>query len=216
MTEQEWLSCDDPRRMLEHLGGGASARKLRLFACACCRRVWDRLWDERTCRAVEVAEEFADGLAGPDELAAARASAAEVCAELRPGISRRGEGRANAASAGMQAAEEDANRVAVSASWDASDVDPFPQPSSLRRREQAALLRDFFGNPFRPLPPRPFPAEVRALAEECYAALPGQSPELGVLADALDDLGEQGAAAHLREGSHVKGCHVLDWVLGRG
>jgi hypothetical protein len=56
---------------------------------------------------------------------------------------------------------------------------------------------------------------VRGLAEVCYTALPEQSPELAMLADALVDLGEEGAAAHLREGSHVKGCHVLDWVLGR-
>jgi hypothetical protein len=55
----------------------------------------------------------------------------------------------------------------------------------------------------------------KGLAEVCYAALPGQTPELAVLADALHDLGEEQAGAHLREGNHVKGCHVLDWVLGR-
>src|SRR5262249_60604299 len=76
-------------------------------------------------------------------------------------------------------------------------------------------LRCVLGTPSRPLPTRPLPAEVRGLAEVCYAALPEQSPELAVLADALDDLGEEQAASHLREGTHAKGCHVLDWVLGR-
>src|SRR5204863_9318179 len=46
MTEAEWLACDDPEEMLEHLGEGTSPRKLRLFAVACCRRVWDRLDEE--------------------------------------------------------------------------------------------------------------------------------------------------------------------------
>jgi hypothetical protein len=100
-----------------------------------------------------------------------------------------------------------------------SAAEVYEEDPSRRLVEQAAqchLLRDIFGNPFRPRPARPFPAEVHGLAEVCYAAFPEQSPELALLADALQDLGEEGAATHLREGSHVKGCHVLDWVLGRG
>src|SRR5436190_21057171 len=59
--------------MLEFLqkSGRASERKLRLFAVACSRRVWDWI-DALGQAAVEVAERYADGLAGREEIRAAR------------------------------------------------------------------------------------------------------------------------------------------------
>lgn len=40
MTEQKWLVCDDPARMLAFVRDRTSGRKMRLFACACCRSIW--------------------------------------------------------------------------------------------------------------------------------------------------------------------------------
>src|SRR5262249_41674119 len=72
MTADEWEACTDADRMLYAIGLTASKRKLRLFACACCRRVWDYMTDERSRGGVEVAEQYADGQADAKELEAAR------------------------------------------------------------------------------------------------------------------------------------------------
>src|SRR5438552_3465249 len=58
MTEAEWEACTDPRLMLDQVRLTAGARPLRWFACACVRRVWGLLADERSRQAVEVAERF--------------------------------------------------------------------------------------------------------------------------------------------------------------
>ncbi len=61
-------------------------KTLRLFACWCVRQVWHLLNDERSKKAIEVAEEFADGKATQEELdaawvAAARAARAAAAAD---------------------------------------------------------------------------------------------------------------------------------------
>jgi hypothetical protein len=73
MTEAEWMSCDDPTRMLEFLRGKASDRKLRLFAVACCRRIWQFLTVEALHSAEEIAQRYADGTASQVDLKAADA-----------------------------------------------------------------------------------------------------------------------------------------------
>jgi hypothetical protein len=81
MTEAEWLACDDSHDMLQSLRGRAGDRKLRLFAVACCRRVWDQIPPGVARRAVEEAERAADGLAHSDEPAELRG---HILSELGP------------------------------------------------------------------------------------------------------------------------------------
>src|SRR6266404_5711343 len=73
MTGQEWENAPEPHAMLEFLqsSGRPSERKLRLFAVACSRRIWNCI-DSLGRHAVDVAERFADGFAGSEELRAAR------------------------------------------------------------------------------------------------------------------------------------------------
>src|SRR5262245_6952435 len=84
MTEAEWIKCSDPQRMLTDIGwtlGSTADRKARLFAAACCRRVWHQLSDDRSRRAVEVTERFADGLADNNVLPQAQHAAQKPAEE---------------------------------------------------------------------------------------------------------------------------------------
>src|SRR5438445_2790557 len=87
MTEAEWLAATDPGPMLDFLcaSGKASERKLRLFACACVRRVWHLLGDHRSRKAVEVAESLADGVPVPQEWLASARAAPFFEGHLQPG-----------------------------------------------------------------------------------------------------------------------------------
>ena len=78
-------------------------KTLRLFACKCVREVWHLLTDERSRRAVEVAEMYAMGQATDEELAAARAAWA-----------------ASDASSAASDAASDAVRAAAWAAWEAA------------------------------------------------------------------------------------------------
>jgi hypothetical protein len=81
VTEQEWQECTDPTPMLEFLRGKVTDRKLRLFACGCCRRIWQQLPAVPTRAAVEVAERYADGLVGRVEVLFAFSDCEEVLVE---------------------------------------------------------------------------------------------------------------------------------------
>src|SRR5689334_13115730 len=76
MTESEWRSSRECHAMLAAVGERADARELQRFSAACCRRIWPYITDERSRRAVSVAELDAEGQVRPEErLAAARGGA---------------------------------------------------------------------------------------------------------------------------------------------
>jgi hypothetical protein len=83
---------------------------------------------------------------------------------------------------------------------------------------QSALLRDIFGNPFRPVAFDPAwrTSTAVALAEQMYDSRDfGAMP---ILADALQDAGcdSEDILNHCRApGDHVRGCWVVDLVLGK-
>jgi hypothetical protein len=209
MTEQEWLACMHPRPMLDFFSGKASERKLRLFAVACCRRVWPQLTGPSGREAVERSERFADGQAGPEELAA-----------LTTRLVKEGRMPADAAARVAASLELDtmaAREVARLASW--------ATPHCARADERLAqchLAREVFGNPFRlaALDPAWLAWEGGTVVKLAQAVYDDRAFDcLPVLADALEEAGctNSDILAHLRgPGPHVRGCWVLDLLLGKG
>jgi hypothetical protein len=127
MKEAKWLAeTDDPYRMLNYLGKRVSSRKARLLACACFRRQKPKLkkWEQQI---VEIAERYADGLASPEGL--------------------------------QNAQDESVGKSGVA--WVTMNMDYWTAVEAARaagewRDEpaQCSLVRDLFGNPYHPLPPR--------------------------------------------------------------
>jgi hypothetical protein len=233
MTEAEWLKCTDPEPMLKFLRGKASERKLRLFAAVCCRRIWPQLTDARSRHAVELAERSADEPVTDTELDAVSAEAEEAFEESlmddegkwvsdddpRPAAA---SAASYASSPGRLGAEHFS--VILEAAWAVSPVGAVQE-----RAAQAAMLRDLFGNPFHsptPIDPNPLTRNdgtVMKLADAAYEERSLPSGELAharlaVLADALEDAGctDVDILAHCRgPGPHVRGCWVIDLLLGK-
>ncbi len=223
MTEGEWLTCTTPDPMLALIAGQASDRKMRLFACACCRRVWQWMTDPASRQAVEVAELFADGLAPPTMLqnadvdawgagldpdgaatgpAGAASAAAAKAAGSAPASAAWSAAHAPALAA-WKAAPPDAGYEAWGAARDAA--------RALEQAAQAALLREIVGNPYHPPVAASWPTEVVALAQACY----GGEERRDELRTALTRAGQAELAEHFGTPGHPKGCWALDLILGR-
>jgi hypothetical protein len=202
LTEEEWLRGRDPALLLRRLADGVSPRKHRLFACACCRSIWARCQDERSRRAVEMAERQADNKGDAAEY---RRAANEAAAATSLLLATADLEAAAAAKACQDCLTPDGVSAAVRAAVSAY------RRRRQERRAQRVILHEILGNPFRPLPTRDFPPEVVELARACHE---GDHALYPLLADALAELGEEEAARHCREPGHLRGCHVVDWVLG--
>ena len=76
MTEKKW-AVESVVMLRDWIGQHRkkSLRKLRLFGCACGRRLWDHLPDGRSRNAIEAAEKYADGEIDKKALSRARIAA---------------------------------------------------------------------------------------------------------------------------------------------
>jgi hypothetical protein len=193
MTEAEWQSCQYPMPMLEYLRGQASDRKLRLFACACQRRIWHLLKEgEAGRKLVQALEPYADGFLDADKLPALLRDStafgvAAICSRDAAFSSER---------LGLLVAAEE-------------------------QQAHADLLRCIFGDPFKPLsiPPAVLAWLQGTVVKLATAIYEGRKWEdMPLLGDALEEAGvtDQAVLDHCRgPGPHARGCHVVDALLGR-
>jgi hypothetical protein len=225
VTEAEWDACTDSQKMLTFLRGKASDRKLRLFAVACCHFIGAYLREEEWA-AVRVAEQYADGLVGADALAGiprmvdyppdpdgafhmwsstawtlGEAVLAAIAAPAQPEQAARGSARRQIGQAQLAGVD-----------WPGYASD-----------SQCRCLRDLFGPlPFRPLPgvsPAWLAWEGGTVPRLAAAVYEERAfDRLPILADALEEAGctDADILGHLRRpGPHVRGCWVLDLLLGK-
>ncbi len=217
MTAEQWLRCRTPEKMLRVLlRNNAGDRKLRLFACACCRHFQRGMdVDPRLTQAILAAEEYAEGRLERSELKAVRVA---VEAARREDTFNKEVGLLNLAvveTPAGYAARKVVNEITITCAGMCVPCETIESAQAWMKKDIVSFLRDIFGNPFQPLPSRSFPKHVIGLAQACYDAFPEINSDYLVLADALSDLGEEQAAAHCREKRHARGCHVLDWILGK-
>jgi hypothetical protein len=201
-SEREWLTSEDPLQLLAHVHASLEARKAHLVTAACFRRHWERLpavaqeW-------ARLAEAAAEGKASRQDLDDAFEKMEESLNALGP--------------PGEFVALLDLAYGMWQSNWvELQVVDEHETAWRFERKAQASLVRDVFGNPFRPVTLQPAwtTEAVQDLARRAYA---GNRDRLSLLADALERAGCDNAEllGHCREpGAHVRGCWVLDMLVG--
>jgi hypothetical protein len=230
MTEAEWLASTDIDALIKALGRKPSKRKRRLFGCASVWRIWEFIPTEHRT-AVMVAEQFADAIVSEAELErherAAKVAAwghfdksyvktaVQACACVTgklPTTSVSGWWYAVTIMEWKRAEESGTNP-------ELSDfIGVTKQAEKEELSHQLVIFRDIFGNPFRPVAfdPNWRTSTAVVLATQMYdtrdfSAMP-------ILADALQDAGcdNTDILDHCRSaGPHVRGCWVVDLVLGK-
>jgi hypothetical protein len=221
MTEAEWLTSTDLLRMVTppllhpvwgpetHAEMARTERKRVLCCVAWLRSVWTLLVSEHSRKCVEVAEKHVDGEATDAEFDEALWMAKDAGDEFP---------EAGAGQIWATAAAYDIGGLPETVRWLLLCADEAGQPTG-GRKLLAALLRDVFGNPFRPVTLNSdwLTSTVVTLAEGIY--YDRAYDRLPVLADALQEAGcdNDDMLDHCRGlGPHVRGCWVVDLLLNKG
>ncbi len=225
MTEAEWLACPHSEAMLKFMNNSASTRKLRLLAVAACRRVWGSL-GKAGRNGVEAIETYPEGVADEQNYDALRR---QVGVEITSRVLARAGGKLICASTAVLRSFLSDNveihtplleylASALDFAAAAYGIGDANLPDNEEQQAQTALVRDIFGNPFRPVA---FTASwqtgtVQTLARQMYDSRDFSA--MPILADALQDAGceNEDILNHCRgAGPHVRGCWVVDALLGK-
>jgi hypothetical protein len=225
MTETEWFASDDPSAMLEHLGEPVERfRKFQLVAVACCRRL-DHVvadlppgWRNLVRHRIDSLEDSADSTSSPFDRGDLTGAVEPLAHVWSPEVRW-----------ASQIEETLTRRVALALAQEAAVfcagvVGPESDFGRLlsrdEQRAQCRLVHDIFGNPFRDVVMDPDWLAWRdgtavKLARTAYDDR--RWDVLPILADALHEAGctDDAILDHCRgPGPHVRGCWVVDLVLG--
>jgi hypothetical protein len=237
MTEAEWLDKPDDYYSIQFFNNRVSERRRRLLACACCRRVWDLLPQDSIRKCIVLAESYADGEITEAELNAARHHPyfADLqnhwrgAAKVIPQLSLRTLYAISTVEDLINSTADVYNTFRGTSLDAKQDYIPTPQHNEVTGgggietdkaeiAEKVRLLRDIFGNPFRPVTFDPAwrTEQSVGLARMMYEKRTFDA--MPILSDALQDAGcdNEDILRHCREpGVHVRGCWVVDLVLGK-
>jgi hypothetical protein len=224
MTEQEWRESKNYQSLLKFLWGRTSDRKLHLFVCSSAKRLWGRHPVDAVERVIELVGRVADGhLTKGEALRVPEYKRWEEIThqELTQHRARGKEGELRRAVMLAVTLPYDAWRNAITTARNAIDTARMCGGLNERiaeRDEQIKLIRDIFGNPFRPVTPDPAWQTPNAvtLAQTMYDTR--DFTAMPLLADLLEEGGCPAAVSeHCRSpGPHVRGCWVVDLLLGKG
>ncbi len=200
MTEEEWFGATDPVFMLPTAEQTASPRKRRLFMAGVSRTGWAHYGMPAVHKVLDCAERYADGEIREEAVTEHRARSTAgwfwgipVEPLLCP--------------MGQEIAAVRTFLTALQSSVWAEKV------------TRADLLREVVGNPFQSaeLDPNWLTSTVILIAQQMYDAR--EFGAMPILADALQDAGCDHADIldHCRDTNqvHVRGCRVVDLVLGK-
>ena len=202
--------------MLEFIRDGASERRLRLAITACVRVFWEQINDDLRA-VVTKAEMCADRAGGTDEIRACGRHLYEDYGSPRsPPENRNWLESSNRSQALFSLVFATTYSPSLLSRLDKCSVWNYGIP--LVKHQLPDILRDIFGNPFRPVPIDPswLSPMVVSLAlgiyeEKAFDRMP-------ILADALQDTGCENIEVlqHCRGNvPHVRGCRLIDLLLGK-
>ena len=194
--------------MLEHIEHSATPRQLRLFACGCCRLVWNRLPDTSQ-NAVVTAERFADSIATYEQMVKA--------IQLAPVGKKFGGSWISHNSVQVKPhaqAKRTVQALAIENPFDAA-WEAAKESMTLVQIEQCDVLRDILPNPFRPLPDDKTIRldSVRTIADEIYNGNHfDQIPKLGELLESVGCKNINILEHCASQLPHVRGCWLIDLI----
>lgn len=215
MTEEKWFVCEDPGELLAFYRGKVTHRKARLYGIACCRVTWSWMVEPQVRRAIDLSEAFSDDMSVQDELDMAVQQVTENHERVATGDTG-GWALWHRLAAVLNATGNPPRAKLVPHHLAISAIESGIDNPLLGLATQ--FVRDIFGNPFRPVAVDAYwrSSAVTALAKSIYEEQ--RFDRLPILADALEDAGceNENILNHCRcDGPHVRGCWVVDLILGK-